>query len=176
MTENAHDLWVFAYGSLIWNPGFAHIERRPARLIGWTRRLCVWSHIYRGTPEAPGLVFGLDAGGECVGVAYRVAAEERAMAIAYLRARELVTNVYHEIEAPTRLDNGERVLATAYVVDRAHPQYAGEPTREEMLAIVRRSRGKSGANSEYVCNTRRELTAMGVPDADLDWLCERLSG
>jgi len=170
------DLWVFGYGSLIWNPGFAYVERHKARLEGWNRRLCVWSHVYRGTPGAPGLVFGLDQGGACVGVAFRVEARAKAQTIAYLRARELVTHVYREIEAPAVLDNGERIVATTYVADVAHPQFAGEPSREETLRIVRRSQGKSGPNVDYVLNTRAELAKLGIDDEELDWLCERLSG
>src|SRR4029077_12938186 len=92
----AEDLWVFGYGSLIWRPGFDHLERQPARLIGAHRALCVFSHVHRGTPERPGLVLGLDFGGACRGVAYRVAGKKRAEVIAYLRAREQATNVYRE--------------------------------------------------------------------------------
>ena len=92
----ADDLWVFGYGSLIWRPGFDFLERVPARLIGAHRALCVFSHVHRGTPGRPGLVLGLDFGGACRGVAYRVAAKKRADTIAYLRAREQATNVYRE--------------------------------------------------------------------------------
>lgn len=174
MASDTPDLWVFGYGSLIWNPGFDYVERRKARLMGWTRRLCVWSHVYRGTPAAPGLVFGLGEGGECVGVAYRVEASEREETIDYLRRRELVTNVYHEIEATAELENGDQVVVLTYVVNVAHEQYAGAPSREETLRIVSRSHGKSGANVDYVCNTREELTKLAIVDADLDWLCARL--
>src|SRR3954464_5314151 len=91
------DLWVFGYGSLIWRPGFEHLERQPARLIGAHRALCVFSHVHRGTPERPGLVLGLDFGGACRGVAYRGAAKKRAETIAYLRTREQATSVYCEM-------------------------------------------------------------------------------
>src|SRR5262245_46753625 len=90
------DLWVFGYGSLIWRPGFAFVEKAPARLIGAHRALCVFSHVHRGTPERPGLVLGLDLGGACRGVAYRVGAAGRRETVAYLRAREQVTSVYRE--------------------------------------------------------------------------------
>src|SRR4051812_8187280 len=92
----AEDLWVFGYGSLIWRPGFDHLERHPARLIGAHRALCVFSHVHRGTPERPGLVLGLDFGGACRGVAYRVAANQRADTIAYLRAREQASSGHRE--------------------------------------------------------------------------------
>src|SRR5712692_5102146 len=90
------DLWVFGYGSLMWQPGFAFLERVPARLTGAHRALCVFSHVHRGTPERPGLVLGLDFGGACRGVAYRVAAKQRAATVAYLHAREQATSVYRE--------------------------------------------------------------------------------
>src|SRR5438309_11601760 len=87
------DLWVFGYGSLMWRPGFEFIEQVPARLIGEHRALCVYSFVHRGTPEKPGLVLGLDRGGACRGVAFRVAEKHRATTVAYLRAREQVTSV-----------------------------------------------------------------------------------
>src|SRR5579885_3263075 len=90
------DLWVFGYGSLMWQPGFPHLERVPARLIGLHRALCVYSFVHRGTPEKPGLVLGLDRGGACRGIAYRVAAPERDATLSYLREREQVTSVYVE--------------------------------------------------------------------------------
>src|SRR4051812_31653421 len=103
------DLWVFGYGSLIWRPGFDYLERQPARLIGAHRALCVFSHVHRGTPERPGLVLGLDLGGACHGVAYRIAAKQRAAVIAYLRGREQVTRVYREtLRSVTLLGRPER--------------------------------------------------------------------
>src|SRR3984885_15624043 len=96
--SSAEDLWVFGYGSLMWRPGFEFLERIPARLIGLHRALCVYSFVHRGPPEKPGLVLGLDRGGACRGVAFRVAAENRSEVVAYLRAREQVTSVYREVK------------------------------------------------------------------------------
>src|SRR5881398_1301259 len=121
-TQN--DLWVFAYGSLMWRPGFDYLERVEARLIGAHRALCVYSFVHRGTPERPGLVLGLDLGGACRGVAYRVAAKQRAAVIAYLRGREQVTRVYREtLRSVTLLTEPERrVTALVYMIDRGHLQ------------------------------------------------------
>src|ERR1700704_6776340 len=118
------DLWVFGYGSLMWRPGFEFIEKVPARLIGEHRALCVYSFVHRGTPENPGLVLGLDRGGGCRGIAYRVAAARREATLAYLREREQVTKVYLETMRRVTLASGE-ANAVVYVVDRGHPQYAG---------------------------------------------------
>src|SRR3954469_3044124 len=113
------DLWVFGYGSLMWRPGFDFVEQVPARLIGEHRALCVYSFDHRGTPEKPGLVLGLDRGGACRGVAFRVAADRREATIAYLRAREQTTNVYREVMRSVWLEDNprQRVSAVAYVVD-----------------------------------------------------------
>ena len=131
------DLWVFGYGSLMWRPGFAFIEQVPARLIGEHRALCVYSFDHRGTPEKPGLVLGLDRGGACRGIAFRVAAALRAATIDYLRAREQTTHVYREVMRSVWLENEarQRVSALAYVVDRGHVQYAGRLTLAEQLRL-----------------------------------------
>src|SRR3954467_3077889 len=124
------DLWVFGYGSLMWRPGFDFIEQVPARLIGEHRALCVYSFDHRGTPEKPGLVLGLDRGGACRGIAFRVAASRREATIAYLREREQTTHVYREVMRSVWLEDDarRRVSAMAYVVDRGHVQYAGRLT------------------------------------------------
>src|SRR5262245_66118543 len=123
----AEDLWVFAYGSLMWRPDFPFVERLEARLIGAHRALCVYSFVHRGTPERPGLVLGLDQGGTCRGVAYRVPVKERGATVAYLRAREQVTSVYRECIRPIWLKSRpeRRVQALCYMVDRGHVQYDG---------------------------------------------------
>src|SRR5262249_27715615 len=123
----AGDLWVFGYGSLMWRPGFYFLERVEARLIGAHRSLCVYSFVHRGPRERPGLVPGLDRGGTCFGIAFRVAAAKRTPTIAYLRAREQVTTVYRECMRRVWLksDPERQVTALCYMVDRSHPQYAG---------------------------------------------------
>ena len=119
------DLWVFGYGSLMWRPGFDHVERTLATLHGFHRALCVLSHVHRGTPERPGLVLGLDRGGSCRGVAFRVQQENRDATMAYLTSREQVTMVYRETWHNLRLADGRMVRGVAYTVDRGHRQYRG---------------------------------------------------
>jgi cation transport protein ChaC len=168
------DFWVFGYGSLMWRPGFDFLERRPARLPGAHRALCVLSWVHRGTQAEPGLVLGLDHGGSCRGVAFRVAGARRAQVIAYLRERELVTDVYREARRPVWLAGEGPVTAIAYVVNRRHVQYAGAIERGEILARIRHARGRSGANAEYVLNTQRHLESLGIHDPVLAWLATRL--
>ena len=167
-------LWVFGYGSLMWRPGFAYVRRCKALLRGWRRSLCVYSHVYRGSPERPGLVLGLDRGGACPGVAFEVDAALREATIRYLREREQVTAVYVERFAPITLEFGDRVRAVTYVADRLHDQYAGRLEREAMLEHVRAGNGKSGDNTEYILETHDHLQALGVRDPDLEWLSARL--
>ena len=169
------DFWVFGYGSLMWRPDFAHVELRRARLHGYRRALCVSSHVHRGTPERPGLVLGLDRGGSCVGMAFRVPGDLRGEVIAALRARELVTNVYLERELPLRLDDGRMVTAVADVVDRRHVQYAGPLNVEQAVARVSGAAGRSGANEEYVLNTVAHLNALSIRDHWLEAVASRIA-
>jgi glutathione-specific gamma-glutamylcyclotransferase len=172
------DLWVFGYGSLLWRPGFSFVERVPARLIGAHRALCVYSFVHRGTPERPGLVRGLDRGGTCRGIAFRVAAAERPATLAYLRGREQVTKVYRESVRSVWLegDPQQRVPALCYVVDRGHPQYAGRLTLAQQLHYIRQGHGQSGPNRDYVLETVHALEALGYRESELHLLAERLKG
>ncbi|QDZ02999.1 gamma-glutamylcyclotransferase [Nitratireductor mangrovi] len=168
------DFWVFGYGSLIWRPGFAHVETRRARLHGFRRALCVRSYVHRGTPERPGLVLGLDRGGSCVGLAFRVPGDLREEVVAYLRQRELVTNVYVERILPITLDHGERVEGLSYVVDRGHEQYAGRLDAGHAAEAVIGAVGQSGRNEEYVLNTVEHLAALGIRDHWLEDVARRV--
>src|ERR1700680_1696010 len=163
------DLWVFGYGSLMWRPGFEFIEQVPARLIGEHRALCVYSFDHRGTPEKPGLVLGLDRGGACRGIAFRVRSEQRHATIEYLRGREQTTHVYREVMRSVWLDNEARgrVSALAYVVDRGHVQYAGRLSPAEQLRYVQQGHGRSGNNRDYVLSTAKSIEAQGFRDAQL---------
>jgi len=166
------DLWVFGYGSLMWRPGFEFIEQVPARLIGEHRALCVYSFDHRGTPEKPGLVLGLDRGGACRGVAFRVAASRRNDTVDYLRGREQTTHVYREVMRSVWLENEtrQRVSALAYVVDRGHVQYAGRLSLPEQLRYVQHGHGRSGNNRDYVLATVKSIEAQGFRDEQLHQL------
>ncbi len=172
------DLWVFGYGSLIWRPGFDYLEKRTARLVGAHRALCVYSFVHRGTPEKPGLVLGLDRGGNCRGIAYRVAADKRAATLQYLREREQVTMVYRESRRAVWLDDDPklRVQAVCYMVDRGHEQFAGRLTLDQQLHHVRQGHGRSGNNRDYVLETVHALEKLGFRDRELHLLAERLKG
>lgn len=171
-TDETDDLWIFAYGSLMWRPDFDAVARHKARLAGYHRSLCILSHHYRGTPDQPGLVLGLDRGGSCVGIAFRIAAEAAEATREAVRARELITGAYREAIVDLLLDDGTRTRALTYVADRGHAQYAGKLGREAMLARVRRSHGVAGANVDYVRNTYHHLLGIGLADANLAWIVE----
>lgn len=158
----AGDMWVFGYGSLMWNPGFPHGQARTAHIHGYHRALCVWSWVHRGTRARPGLVLGLDRGGSCVGIAHRVAAADRDAAVEYLYARELVTHVYVPVVRPIRIEGVGTAAALSFVVDRGHDQYAGKLSAVEAARTIRRARGQSGANPEYFANTMAHLEELGI--------------
>lgn len=169
------EFWVFGYGSLMWRPGFEHEETVKATLHGYHRALCVRSFVHRGTPDAPGLVLGLDRGGSCHGLAFRVLPSGRDDVIAYLRSRELVTRVYRERTGPVRLEDGRRVMALTYVVDRRHVQYGGDLPAAEAARIVSTAKGQSGPNDAYVFNTVDHLRSLRIRDERLEALAEVLS-
>lgn len=164
------DLWVFAYGSLMWRPGFAYVERVSAQLSGYRRCFCIYSVHHRGTPQRPGLVLGLDRGGVCRGVAYRIASACIADTVAYLRAREQVTGVYREAIVPIRLLTEERpqVPALAYLVERAHPSYAGRLAPAVQARLIRGAQGISGGNLEYLVSTLGHLAELGIAEPELE--------
>jgi glutathione-specific gamma-glutamylcyclotransferase len=175
MTPDPSPLWIFAYGSLMWRPDFPFAERHRASLAGFHRALCIWSHHYRGTPEAPGLVFGLAPGGTCLGVAFRIAADHRDATLTAVRARELVTQVYREVVVDVSLADGRTVTAVTYAADVAHAQYAGPLDVSEAVRTVRSAHGISGPNLAYVTSTQAHLLDLGVEDPELSALCDALA-
>lgn len=174
MTKDMGDLWVFGYGSLMWRPGFDFVETLPARLSGFHRALCVHSFVHRGTRERTGLVLGLDRGGSCKGMAFRVAAANHQSVLAYLRERELVTNVYLERFAGVTLADGRKINAVTYVVDRSHIQYAAGLSVDQAAQIVAGASGVSGTNPDYVASTVQQLRQMNIHDSLLEGIVKRL--
>ncbi len=170
------DLWVFAYGSLMWRPGFVFEEASHALLEGGRRALCVYSIFHRGTKSAPGLVFGLDKGGKCEGLAYRVARRRAADTEGYLQRRENITHTYLATKKPVKLLDGSHrtVNALCFIADRTHAQYAGRPPIERQAWLVRRSVGRSGPNIDYVVSTMQHLRELGVHDPELERLMAML--
>lgn len=160
----------------MWNPGFPFAERVEARLIGAHRALCIYSFHHRGTPEKPGLVLGLDVGGSCRGIAYRVAGEDWADTHAYLTAREQISGVYREANRRIHLldGSGRDAAAVVYLVNRGHSQYAKGLDHAAQLHLVRGAHGHSGPNRDYVIATVAELKAMGIVDPGLAWIAHRL--
>jgi cation transport protein ChaC len=170
MPHAPHDLWIFGYGSLMWKPGFDHVEQHHARLVGYRRSLCIYSVHYRGTPRRPGLVLGLDRGGVCEGVAFRVAGAGAAPVLEALRRRELIYPVYREARLPVSLlrHGGAEVEAVAFIAERCHPSYAGALPPTVKARLVRGAAGKAGTNIDYLANTLDHLAELGIRDARLE--------
>jgi len=162
------DLWVFGYGSLMWKPGFAAAEVRPARLRGYRRCFCITSVHHRGTLERPGLVLGLDHGGMCQGLAFRVPHGLETATVAALRAREQVNGVYRERLVSIETGDGRHLTAIAYVAERAHPSYAGGLAVRTQARIIRAARGLSGTNLDYLANTLAHMALLGIREPELE--------
>lgn len=168
-------LWVFGYGSLLWNPGFEPAEARRAILRGYHRSFCMLSIHHRGTVEDPGLVLALDADpqGQCTGVAFRVAEHEQDRVLAELRERELISSAYVEHHVTLELEDGDDVSALAYVIDPDHEQYC-QFELEKQAQMLARAVGGRGPNDEYLNNTSAHLTQMNIRDDDMTWLVSRV--
>lgn len=169
-------MWVFGYGSLVWNPGFEAQDRVIASLPGYHRSFCMRSIHHRGTDESPGLVLALDEapGAVCHGVALSVPPEKAPEVLEYLRERELISSAYLEKVLEIDLADGRRVEAVTYVIDADHVQYCGGLDLEEQAGIIARAVGGRGPNTEYLFNTADHLDQLGIMDRDLDWLVRRV--
>lgn len=173
--STAKPYWVFAYGSLMWNPGFATPETRPARLHGWHRAFCIYSEHYRGTPQKPGLMLGLLPGGACRGLAHRLPRAGYDDVRRYLVKREIDNDgVYEEEVRPIHLNDGRVVEALVYLADRRHRQFAGKLPAARAAALVRDGRGVTGANVDYLHNTMSHLRDLGLRDRSLEELERRV--
>ncbi len=178
MAAKPDDLWVFAYGSLMWRPGFAHVEAVPAHLDGYARAFCIYSLHYRGTFERPGLVLGLARGGHCQGLAFRVAAEAAVDTRRYLRHRELIYGVYREVRVPVTLATPERRVVTAltYVADPAHPSFAAGLGLMQQAKIIKGAAGIAGTNLDYLANTAGQLRKLKIRQVGLERLLNVAGG
>ncbi|HBT33623.1 MAG TPA: gamma-glutamylcyclotransferase [Pusillimonas sp.] len=167
------DLWVFGYGSLVWRPNFHYLERRPAVLRGYHRSLCLWSRINRGTPERPGLVFGLDNGGSCKGMVYRVGSNQIPETLDELWKREMPSAAYIPRHLPCQTPHGP-TPALVFVVDRQKDGYVRNLTHEQLMNIIHNAHGTYGPCIEYVLETAQALTDHGIHDARLNALVRQL--
>ncbi|MEO3478795.1 gamma-glutamylcyclotransferase [Phaeobacter sp. CAU 1743] len=169
-------MWVFGYGSLLWNPGFPVARREIATLQGYARSFCMSSVHHRGTEEKPGLVLALDevAGAHCTGLALAVENGAETETLDYLRERELISSAYVERDLEVELQTGDLVTAVTYVIDPHHVQYCGGMSLEEQARIIAHAVGGRGPNTEYLYNTASHLAEIGLNDEDLDWLAGRV--
>ncbi|WP_323780799.1 gamma-glutamylcyclotransferase [Thalassovita sp.] len=169
-------MWVFGYGSLLWNPGFDPVESVLARLPGYHRSFCMWSIHHRGSVEKPGLVLALDEveALQCNGLALAVHPDEESRVLAELRERELVSSAYLEKRLLVDLTDGRRVEAVTYVIDPVHVQYCGGMALEQQAQVIANAHGGRGPNAEYLYNTAAHLHELGIRDPDLDWLSDRV--
>jgi glutathione-specific gamma-glutamylcyclotransferase len=166
-------IWVFAYGALMWNPGFEYGECLPARLYGYHRALCILSIRARGTREVPGLVHGLDKGGSCAGRAYRVSPEGWPEIRAFLYEREMMTGVYVPTFLNIALADGGRVPAYCFVAKRDHDQYMGRLSDERIVDYLLQGHGERGPAIDYLANTVEHLDALGIRDGVLHRILDR---
>lgn len=164
------EVWVFGYGSLIWNPCFHFVERRVVTVPGWHRRFCLWTSLGRGTQERPGLMLGLERGGSCRGVAFRLAPEEVESELDIVWRREMVTEAYRPAWVRAHAAGGP-LWAIAFTINRRHPRYAGRLEEARIVEAIATARGPLGACCEYLFNTVAHLDELGVPDRRLHALC-----
>lgn len=167
----AGNVWFFAYGSLMWDPGFTPLEVRPGLLYGWHRQFCVWSRRYRGTAERPGLVLGLDRGGSCRGRVLCVAEADRDRVFDYLEEREMPEDIYTCRKLRVHTPQGP-VDAYGFVVNRDNFLYAGRLAPERIVACIARCAGNRGSNLEYLENTVRHLDELNIGDGPMHRLLD----
>lgn len=164
--DPAADVWVFGYGSLMWNPAFDYAEQRVGVVRGWHRRFCLWLEMGRGSPANPGLMLALDRGGTCRGVAFRIPAKQARLELLLIWRREMLGTVYHArwVQVHT---TGATVPAITFVANRAHPRYAGKLNDAQAAAHIATASGSLGSCASYLQNTLDHLLALGIRDAGL---------
>jgi cation transport protein ChaC len=168
------DVWLFAYGSLMWNPMVEFAERQLAVVRGYHRRFCLWTHLGRGSAESPGLVLGLERGGVCRGVAYRIGAAIAQAELELVWHREMATDVYRPRWLSMRTATGRR-WAIAFVVNRRHERYAGALPEAQVVASIAHATGALGPCATYLFNTTAHLEALGVRDRRLSRLRDQVA-
>jgi cation transport protein ChaC len=171
-SDVAQEAWVFAYGSLMWRPGFRFADAVRASLHGYRRGFCIYSVFYRGSLRRPGLVLGLQRGGLCEGIAYRIAADDAAEALAYIRAREQVSGVYREklVQVAIAGEAGRTVTALTFVAEKRHPSFARTLPLRRQARVIRGAVGGSGSNVDYLVNTIKHLAELKIRDRQLERL------
>lgn len=171
--DPAEDVWIFGYGSLLWNPAIRFAERWPALLHGWHRSFCLWTPLGRGTPDNPGLVLALDRGGSCRGLAYRIAAADRETELPLLWQREMVSDGYRPRWVTLRCENS-RVRAITWVINPKGERYAGKLSPEVLARHLATAGGRLGSSRDYLENTVAHLDELGIPDRPLHALLARV--
>ena len=174
LRDTEEPVWVFAYGSLMWNPEFAFAEARPGFLHGFHRSFCLYSRDYRGTPERPGLVLGLDRGGSCRGIVYRLPPDRIGEALDLIWVREMTGQVYRMRRVAVRTPHGT-VAAHACIVRRASPDYAGRLSLDEAARLLATAVGGRGSGRDYLANTVRHLEELGIRDGLLHRIAARVA-
>lgn len=169
--DDDDDVWLFAYGSLLWNPTIEFEDVQRGQLFGFHRRFCLWTNMGRGTPEQPGLVFGLDTGGSCLGMAYRIAAHKREEELSIVWNREMISGAYLPRLLSVRTDQG-MIKAIAFVMDRNSQKYAGHLAIEEVADVVACAEGPLGGCWEYLFQTVDKLAEFELRDGHLDQLAD----
>jgi glutathione-specific gamma-glutamylcyclotransferase len=168
------DLWLFAYGSLIWNPLFHYAERRPALVHGLHRRFCLWSRMGRGSPEQPGLMLALEHGGRCHGFVFRIPAAQVRTELTLIWRREMTIGSYYARWIRARA-GGETVRALSFVINRRARHYAGKLPTDEVVRILASASGRLGSAADYLFQTVDCLRSHGVNDSPLFELAQRVS-
>ncbi len=164
------DAWVFGYGSLMWNPAFHFVERRPARLEGYRRSFCFWIPLGRGSPEKPGLMLAIEKGGVCDGMAYRIAAPEVEAELSILFIREMLTGVYDAVWVELTDAAGHHLKAVTFVINPTHPQYCGRLEMDRKADHIAHAEGRRGTCRSYLFETADQLRGLGVRDPYIDTL------
>ncbi|WP_342077377.1 gamma-glutamylcyclotransferase [Yoonia sp. SS1-5] len=167
--------WVFAYGSLLWNPGFTPTRAVKAHLHGYHRSFCMLSIHHRGSEDDPGLVLALDADpqAQCTGMAFEIPQADEAQIIADIRERELISSAYFEQAVDLTTDDGKTLTALTYIINRDHRQYCQYDLEKQAL-IIAKAIGGRGPNTEYLFNTAAHIRDLGIDDPDMDWLATRV--